>query len=48
MRSGGVLPGRYLLTAATAIRRPTLEQRRVAVALAEQAGAALAVPTRPR
>lgn len=40
--------GRYLLTSATRVRRPTLEQRRVAVALAEQVGTALAVPTGTR
>lgn len=40
VRSGGVLRGRFLLTAATAARRPPLEQRQVAVALADQAGAA--------
>ena len=38
VRNGGVVYGRYLLTSATAIRRPTLEQRRVAVALADQVG----------
>ncbi|SEE70521.1 DUF4118 domain-containing protein [Jiangella alba] len=39
---GGTRRGRFLLTAATAIRRPSLEQRLVAVTLAEQVGAALA------
>lgn len=43
VRNGGMIYGRYLLTAATGIRRPTLEQRKVAVALADQVGAALAV-----
>ena len=37
----GVAQGAYLLTAATSIARPTLAQRRVAVALADQVGAAL-------
>ncbi|MGC4940631.1 DUF4118 domain-containing protein [Kribbella sp. DT2] len=36
--------GRFLLTAATRITRPDLEQRLVAVALAAQVGAALASP----
>ena len=44
VRSGGVVRGHYLLTAATRVARPTLEQRRVAVALANQVGAALASP----
>jgi K+-sensing histidine kinase KdpD len=42
VQSGGVVHGRFLLTAATQVVRPTLEQRRVAVALANQVGAALA------
>jgi hypothetical protein len=41
VQSGGVVHGRFLLTAATRIVRPTLEQRRVAIALANQVGAAL-------
>lgn len=48
VRSAGAVHGRYLLTSATGVRRPTLEQRKVAVALAEQVGAALAVPTGTR
>jgi len=40
--SGGVVRGRFLLTAATRVVRPSLEQLRVAVALADQVGAALA------
>jgi K+-sensing histidine kinase KdpD len=41
--------GRFLLTAATRVARPDLEQRLVAVALADQVGAALATqdPVRP-
>ncbi|OLT11148.1 DUF4118 domain-containing protein [Pseudonocardia sp. CNS-139] len=42
VQSGGVVRGRLLITAATRIVRPTLEQRRVVVALANQVGAALA------
>ncbi len=38
---GGTGYGRYVLTSATEIRRPDLEQRLVAVTLAEQVGAAL-------
>lgn len=41
VRSGGVVHGRFLLIAATRVARPSLEQRRVAVALANQVGAAL-------
>lgn len=44
VQSGGTVHGRYLLTAATSVRRPTLQQRRVAVALADQVGVALAHP----
>jgi Domain of unknown function (DUF4118) len=44
VRSGGVVHGRLLLTAATRVVRPTREQLRVVVALASQIGAALAVP----
>jgi hypothetical protein len=39
--SGGVERGRYLLTSTGAVRRPDGERRRVAVALADQAAAAL-------
>ena len=42
VRSGGMVHGRFLLTAATRIVRPSLEQLRVAGALADQVGAALA------
>jgi hypothetical protein len=42
VQSGGVAHGRFLLTAATRVVRPTLEQLRVAIALANQVGAALA------
>jgi K+-sensing histidine kinase KdpD len=41
--SGGVLHGRFFLTASSAVVRPTSEQLRVAVALANQVGAALTV-----
>ena len=44
VQSGGVVRGRFLLTAATRVTRPSLEQRRVAVTLANQVGAALATP----
>ena len=40
----GVVRACFLLTAATQVSRPDLEQRRVAVALADQVGAALAAP----
>ena len=40
---GGVAYGRYVLTSATAVRRPDRERLLVAVTLAEQAGAALSV-----
>jgi hypothetical protein len=42
VQSGGSFRGRYLLTASTQIARPDLERRKVAVALADQVGAALA------
>ena len=41
VENGGVRHGRFLLTAATNVRRPDLQQRLVAVALADQVGAAL-------
>ena len=44
VQSGGVVHGRFLLTAATRIVRPTLEQLRVAIALANQVGAASPPP----
>jgi hypothetical protein len=46
VQNAGVVRGRFLLTSATAVVRPTLEQTRVAVALANQVGAALATSTR--
>jgi GAF domain-containing protein len=42
VRSGGIVRGRFLLTAATQVVRPSPEQLRVAGALANQVGAALA------
>ena len=42
IRRGGVTHGRFLLTAATRIARPSVEQRQVAVLLADQVGATLA------
>jgi K+-sensing histidine kinase KdpD len=42
VRSGGVTYGQLLLTAATRVVRPSREQLRVAVTLADQVGAALA------
>ncbi|MET9271086.1 DUF4118 domain-containing protein [Kribbella sp. NPDC003557] len=49
VQHAGETRGRFLLTAATRVTRPDLEQRLVAVALADQVGAALAThePTRP-
>jgi K+-sensing histidine kinase KdpD len=44
VQSGGLVRGRFLLTAATRMVRPTVEQLRVAVALANQVGAALSAP----
>jgi hypothetical protein len=41
-RSGGVVHGRFQMTAATRVVRPSHELLRVVVALADQAGAALA------
>jgi K+-sensing histidine kinase KdpD len=41
VRSGGAILGRYLLVSTSAVRRPDLERRQVAVTLAEQVGAAL-------
>ncbi len=42
VQSGGVVHGRLLLITTSRVVRPSLEQRRVAVALANQVGAALA------
>ncbi len=42
VENGGTAYGHYVLTAATKVRRPDLEQRLVVVTLAEQVGAALA------
>jgi len=44
--SGGVERGRYLLTSTSVVRRPDRERRQVAVTLADQAAAALAVAPR--
>ncbi|WP_185065227.1 DUF4118 domain-containing protein [Pseudonocardia eucalypti] len=44
-RSRGVVHGRFLLTAATSVVRPSRQQLRVAAALADQVGAALATHT---
>jgi K+-sensing histidine kinase KdpD len=44
VQSGGMVRGRLLLTAATRVARPTQEQLRIAVALANQVGAALSTP----
>ena len=43
VRSGGAIYGHFVLTASTRVVRPTTEQLRVAVTLADQVGAALAV-----
>ncbi len=43
VQNAGHVAGRYLITAATGIYRPSLEQRQVAVALADQIGAVLAI-----
>ncbi len=45
VQHGGVSHGRFLLTSSTGIVRPSLEQRRVVVLLADQVGAALATVT---
>ncbi len=42
VRSGGIVHGHFVLTASTRVVRPTTEQLRVAVTLADQVGAALA------
>jgi K+-sensing histidine kinase KdpD len=44
IRSGGMVRGRFLLVSTSRVVRPTREQRRVAVALANQLGAALVPP----
>ena len=44
VENDGIARGCFLLTAATQVSRPNLEQRQVAVALADQVGAALASP----
>jgi hypothetical protein len=46
VQSGGVVYGRFLLTASTRVVRPSVEQLQVAVALANQVGAALAAEWR--
>jgi K+-sensing histidine kinase KdpD len=43
VESGGTVRGQFILTAASVVVRPTGEQLRVAIALANQVGAALAV-----
>jgi len=48
VQHAGIVRGRFLLTAATRIARPDLEQRLVAVALADQVGAALASQETPQ
>lgn len=45
VRAGGVTRGHYRLTAATRVVRPSLEQRQVAVLLADQLGSILAART---
>ncbi len=47
VQHAGEIHGRFLLTAAARIVRPDLEQRQVAVALADQVGAALATRQAP-
>lgn len=41
VRQGGIMHGQFVLTAATRVVRPSVEQLRVAVLLADQVGAAL-------
>ena len=41
VRQGEVIHGQYVLTAATRVVRPSIEQLRVAVLLADQVGSAL-------
>jgi K+-sensing histidine kinase KdpD len=41
VRQGGIVHGQFVLTAATRVVRPSVEQLRVAVLLADQVGAAL-------
>lgn len=48
VRSGGTTYGHFLLTASTRVVRPTRNQLKVAVMLADQVGAAIAVGERPR
>ena len=45
VQRGNLTLGNYLLTASAHIARPTLEERKVAVLLADQAGSILANPT---
>ncbi len=47
VQSAGAVQGTFALTSASRRRWPTLEQRLVAVTLAEQVGSALARPTAP-
>ena len=46
LRSGGTVYGHFLLTASTRVIRPSRNQLRVAVMLADQVGAALADASR--
>ena len=46
VRTGGQVRGRFLLTAASHVARPTVQQRRVAVLLADQLAGALSEPAR--
>ena len=47
VQHAGTVHGRFLLTAATRVVRPSLEQRLVAITLADQVGAALATYSQP-
>ena len=44
VRRGGATYGRFVITSASRVARPTLEQRKVAVLLADQVGSALTSP----
>jgi hypothetical protein len=48
VQHSGIRRGRFLLTAATGVARPSTEQLRIAVALADQVGVALAGADTPR
>ena len=47
VRAGGRVLGHFVLTASTRVRRPSPEQLRVAVMLADQVGSALAATSHP-